>query len=439
MKEFSIDLAAEQIDLAAEQIADSRTKEYFNEVLSSFINGNYRSAVVMLWSVVVSDLVYKLQSLRDLYQDSTATKILEEIEKKQLANPNSPDWEPYLLEEINKRTHLLEPADYQHLVNLQKLRHLSAHPVLSGVNLLFSPNKETTRSLIRNSLEATLLKPPIFSKKIVVEFISDIATKKELLPDQKSLKQYLEAKYFVNLHTSVEHELVKALWKLCFRVTNPDTELNREINVRTLRLFYQRNPTEFRQLIVLNSQYFSETAAGGEPLKALILFIAECPALFSALNDTAKVPLVNFAKGDPNLFAPASFISASFIDHIAQLAELPYTQLRELKDENWKLIVTNSIEVSQTQQVFDIGITIYCNSGAFSTADSHFARFIEPHIAEYDVDCLLHLLQGIEKNNQTYWRGMSRIDHPKIAERVAVIGNIDLALFPNFLDSLPTP
>ena len=52
MREFSI-------DLAAEQISDLRTKDYFQEVLGSFINGNYRSAVVMLWSVVVADFVYK--------------------------------------------------------------------------------------------------------------------------------------------------------------------------------------------------------------------------------------------------------------------------------------------------------------------------------------------------------------------------------------------
>jgi len=176
MREFSV-------DLAAEQISDQRTKDYFQEVLGSFINGNYRSAVVMLWSVVVADFVYKLQALRDLYQDPTAIAILDAIEAKQQSNPTSPECEPLLLEEINARTHLLEAADYQHLVNLQKLRHLSAHPVLSGSHLLFSPNKETTRSLIRNALEAVLLKPPIFSKKIVGEFVFDIAAKKELLPD----------------------------------------------------------------------------------------------------------------------------------------------------------------------------------------------------------------------------------------------------------------
>jgi len=84
MREFSV-------DLAAEQISDQRTKDYFQEVLGSFINGNYRSAVVMLWSVVVADFVYKLQALRDLYQDPTAIAILDAIEAKQQRIPLVPN------------------------------------------------------------------------------------------------------------------------------------------------------------------------------------------------------------------------------------------------------------------------------------------------------------------------------------------------------------
>ncbi|MBK6998665.1 MAG: hypothetical protein IPH35_01350 [Rhodoferax sp.] len=431
MREFSI-------DLAAEQISDQRTKDYFQEVLGSFINGNYRSAVVMLWSVVVADFVYKLQALRDLYQDATAISILDAIEAKQVANPTSPEWEPFLLEEINSRTHLLEAADYQHLVNLQKLRHLSAHPVLSGSHLLFAPNKETTRSLIRNALEAVLLKPPIFSKKIVGEFVSDIAAKKELLPDQKALKQYLNAKYFGNLHASVEQELLKALWKFCFRVSNPDADANRSINTRALYLLYERHPTELRQFIVQNAVYFSEVAPNGAPLTALIEFLSDCPALFGALTDAARVPLTTFANTHVNLLAPSSFISPSFSDHIATVSSLPYAQLRELSDENWKKLIAKGAETGQVQQVYGLGTKIYCGSLAFGSADSHFARFISPHIAEFDSERLNQILVGIEGNNQTYWRGRARIDHPRIAERVAVVGNIDLAAYPHFTGSLPT-
>lgn len=430
MRDFSIDLAAEQIN-------DPRTKDYFQEVLGSFINGNYRSAVVMLWSVVVADFVYKLQALRDLYQDATAISILAAIEAKQQANPTSPEWEPFLLEEINNRTHLLEAADYQHLVNLQKLRHLSAHPVLSGSHLLFSPNKETTRSLIRNALEAVLLKPPIFSKKIVGEFVSDIAAKKELLPDQNALRQYLNAKYFGNLHASVEHELLKALWKFCFRVSNPETDANRSINTRALHLLYERHPTELRQFIVQNAGYFSEVAPNGAPLTALIEFLSECPALFSALTDAARVPLTTFANTHVNLLAPSSFISQSFSDHIATVSALPYEQLRELSDENWRKLIAKGAEVGQIQLVYGLGAKIYCGSLSFDSADSHFARFISPYIAEFDSERLNQILVGIEENNQTYWRGRATIDHPKIAERVAAVGNIDLAAYPRFTGSLP--
>ena len=43
------------IEQRATQIFDARTKEYFSEVLSCYAAGNYRSSVVMLWSVVVCE------------------------------------------------------------------------------------------------------------------------------------------------------------------------------------------------------------------------------------------------------------------------------------------------------------------------------------------------------------------------------------------------
>ena len=47
-------------DHASERIFDSRTRAYFEEVKSSYVVGNYRSATVMLWSVVICDLVFKV-------------------------------------------------------------------------------------------------------------------------------------------------------------------------------------------------------------------------------------------------------------------------------------------------------------------------------------------------------------------------------------------
>ena len=44
----------------ADDIYFSKTREYFKEVLSSYANGNYRSAIVMLYSIAICDILYKL-------------------------------------------------------------------------------------------------------------------------------------------------------------------------------------------------------------------------------------------------------------------------------------------------------------------------------------------------------------------------------------------
>ena len=67
------------IEQRAAQIFDTRSKEYFSEVLSCYAAGNHRSAVVMLWSVAVCDLLFKLQNLVDLYGDEKSKAILAEI------------------------------------------------------------------------------------------------------------------------------------------------------------------------------------------------------------------------------------------------------------------------------------------------------------------------------------------------------------------------
>ena len=423
------------IDVAAEQIVDARSRDYFQEVLSSFTNGNFRSAVVMLWSVVVADIVYKLQTLRDLYQDPTAKTILETTEKKQQQNPTNPEWEIALLDDVAQKTKLLESADYQNLAHLQKLRHLSAHPVLSSANILFAPNKETTRACIRNALEGLFLKPPMFSKNIISEFVKDISEKKALLPDLKDLKQYVDAKYFVNLHSSIEKELIKTLWKFCFRLSNADTDANREINTRCLQLLYQRNPVEFKNTVVQSADYFSEVAPNGPPLYSLTYFLSDRPALYGALKDTAKVPLQNFVLTDGNLLVAASFVSSTFDEHLTKICGLPYQARRDINSDVWARLVTKGKEEGALQKVLTIGACIYTESGSFDSADVTFARFVEPYLSVFDSATLTTLLSGVEKNNQTYWRGRSSVDHAKVNERAVALG-VDTSPFDNFVHSV---
>ena len=53
------------MDLNKERVYDSRSREYLQEVIACYDIGSYRSAIVLLNSVCLCDIFYKLQELRD--------------------------------------------------------------------------------------------------------------------------------------------------------------------------------------------------------------------------------------------------------------------------------------------------------------------------------------------------------------------------------------
>ena len=99
------------IENAEEFIPSKQTRVYFKEIVSSYANGNYRSAIVMLYSVTICDLVYKMMDLRDIHKDKKATAILDDIKKIQQNKPTSSEWEATLIRRIATETELLSPIE----------------------------------------------------------------------------------------------------------------------------------------------------------------------------------------------------------------------------------------------------------------------------------------------------------------------------------------
>ena len=180
-----------------EQIYFSKTKEYFEEVEKSFYSENYRSAVVMLYSVVIADLLYKLEELRDYYSDNIATNILKEVNDKRKHNPKSSEWENELIEKVSKQSEILESYTITNIEYLKNIRNFSAHPALNQNNELIRPSREQTLGLIKNMLNGIFIRPPLFIKKITDNILEDIASKKEdFLIDEKRFDKYLFKKYY---------------------------------------------------------------------------------------------------------------------------------------------------------------------------------------------------------------------------------------------------
>ncbi len=376
--------------------------------------------MVMLWSVVVCDIVYKLQELRDAENDSVAKKILEEMETLQKASPQSPGWEIELLKETSKRTMLLDGIDKVQLEQVQQLRHLSAHPVLGSADVLYRPNLETTRACIRNALEALLLKSALFSKGIVNALLEDLESRRDSMLDIDVLKRYLEARFLpLGTPSALEDAMFQQLWIVAFKARDARADANRAINVRALRVLHQRRPAEVRAGMLVQADKFSRIGAG-KPLAALVRFLSLHPTLYEPLNAAAKEPLRSLCDVDINALAVARFLSPDLSEYVAKVGtallrfdeDAPTSSSPKISSASWKTVVQHARDSEpQLQAAFVVGVEHYARSRSYDEADARFAQFVGPYVDEYEPETIRSLLEGIQGNSQLSARGRAKADH----------------------------
>jgi hypothetical protein len=427
------------IETRSQNIFNKNTKEYFLEVLSSYRQGNYRSATVMLWSVAVCDLIFKLKHMRDMYGDKIAKKILEDVKKIQTDKPRSSDWESKLVEFISARTNLLEVAEFEHLLYLQKERHLAAHPVLSKDFELYQPNKDTVRALIRNTLDGILTKPPIYTQKIFNAFVSDLESSKNILIKDEMLKSYLESKYFSRTDKKLEQSLIRSLWKLVFKLSDPECKRNRKINYRAMKLLIKRNESEIINLISSDQEHFSNVASSGMPVLYLVRLLSKYPKIYAELTDAARVVIRHTVNNHPTAKCLGSFMKDSLKEHFKDMVTwIEGDDAPDLSDDTISALrkLSDSPEWDNLSRL--ILNAYYGASPLYDEADKRFSLAIKPYVSEYGEDELLDLLAKIEQNNQTYTRRRAKDDYKIIKERCDVVlgENYDYSPYPHFSKSI---
>ena len=270
------------IETSLDKIQNANTKEYFKEVYQTFVNGNYRSSTVMLYSVMICDLIYKLRDLKDIYGEKNAKIILEEIEELQSKNPTFSDWESQLITKIKERTSLLEQSDIIAIESLQKYRHLSAHPVLNSSDLLYSPNREIVQSLIRNILEGVLTNPPFFSNKIFDKILVDLAEVKDKFTSDQ-LEKYVKSKYLNGLKNTVFRKLFRSFWKVVFITNDQESIENRSVNYTVLKIFVSHDKLTCIDCLNKEPKYYSNVNED-EHVSRVIGFLASFPEFYNLLD-----------------------------------------------------------------------------------------------------------------------------------------------------------
>lgn len=426
------------VELAAERIQNHRTREYFSEVYQDYVAGSYRSATVMLWSVVVCDLLFKLEEMRDAYHDTTASSILRDLEGRRTGNLSSPEWESHLLDLVSSRTSLLEIGDCETLRNLHAHRHLSAHPVLDQSDTLYSPTREQVRAYMRAALESVLTKPSLLTRKALDAFTDDVCTKAPILPDEGSFCSYLEAKYFNHLTPVVLGQLFRGVWNITFHAPDTQGEENRRSLFRALCLLYEVAGDVCESAVHNEPSYFSEIGVSDTQLGLLSAFLSRHPQTWFVLTDQARAPIRAFLDRNADSYALAWYCDESVELHLQHLVERIREGTQTPSLATFPALHDVAAENGVADIVHQLGILYYGRSGNFNRADDVYSKAVRPFLSEYTLDSFRSLLSTIETNYQTYNRGLARRDHSEIAVAVRERFEHELTLddYPNFHASL---
>lgn len=414
MRDFSI-------DNSAESIYSIKTRGYFTEVIKSYYNESYRSAIVMLYSIAITDLIYKLEDLKDLYSDPNAIKIINDIKTLQTNNSTSPEWERKLIEWIKEKTNLLDQSEYINLTTLQKHRHLCAHPVLTEGFNLYKPNKETTRAHIRNMLEGILTKPPLLSKNILEDFLQNLSRIQHIIVEDSDLKKHLDSRYFKKLNQKTENQIFRSLWKIIFKLDNVQCDENRNINLRALKIIVLNDYREYKTVIGSEKDFYSDF--NEKYLPELINLLNQFPEFYHLFNDSAKVLIENTISKDADLETQAWFITGEIKKHLKFVLKNRSESSKEY--ENYWISTQSILEIydfAVKDGHLELGneflIEMFGESGGYDTADTRFNLLISPYLDIFSKSELKLLVNRINSNSQIYDRRESRRTNKLVRDMV---------------------
>jgi hypothetical protein len=412
------------IESSFEKIQNLHTKEYFKEVYQTYINGNYRSSTVMLYSVLICDLVYKLRDLRDIYGDSKAKKVLEEIETMQTKNQNSPEWESKLIDIVKERTTLLEASDIVAIESLQKFRHLSAHPVLNNADLLFSPNRETVQALIRNILQGVLTNPPFFSNKIFDIMLADLAEVKEKINEFDSLQKYVKSRYIDQLKESEFKKIFRSLWKVVFIADDADTISNRKVNYKVLEIFISHDKPTCIELVKNEPRYYSNINKD-EQISRIVVLLANFPQFYKHLEPSLLLLINEKVSTEDEFRFIGWFNKLSLKEHVANLKPENFTSI---SSQTFKFVKSLCEEDGCKRELIDFAIEFFGVSHNFDESQSRYEKVLKHITNDFSLEQIKRLLEVSNKNYQIYKRIGMKYNLKVITESVE--GEINKELYP---------
>jgi len=418
------------IEEKAEKIESSATRYYFKEVYSCYANGNYRAAVVSLWSVLVCDAVYKTQKLFELTGDAWAEKKLAEIQKLQQENSKSSEWELELFEGFYTNKKFIGIGEISNIRDIQKKRHLCAHPVLSEDNALYTPSKESVKSMILNALDDFLIRVNYYGKDVFPILRDTLTENSEYYSELKNIKPLI-VKYCQRLTSSAIYQIFKDFYKFSFRLENEDSVKYRRMNRSACYHLYKeviKDPA-LVQRMKEEKDFFENVSFKTNTLNFLFHFLSFNKDVYDIFSAEMRDRLIALRDkdNDDDVFYGLKIASMFSFKNADEYFDFLKGQLDNNSVKRFTIAECDFIsevyhDIDCREIIKDISISYAENSSSYDDADYRFDLILHERLLKsFSVEELDRLIACFHTNSQIGDRRRGKIDKEKLQKRLAEI------------------
>jgi hypothetical protein len=166
------------LDDLVNRVVNPDVRPLVKEAHRCYATGAPRAAIVLTWTAVCADLIYKIEVLKE-EGEADARPLVQDVERAQ--QPGETDAVSLMLNientilDVAEKLELIDRTHKAQLKRLREDRHLCAHPSLRPMGELYEPTSEYARAHLAAALDAVLVHHPGQGRKVLDSFITHVA------------------------------------------------------------------------------------------------------------------------------------------------------------------------------------------------------------------------------------------------------------------------
>ena len=277
------------------EVSNARTKEYLQEVISTYNHKEYRSCITALHATVHIDLLEKYKVLAEYYNDQPYKDFLDDYKSKlESNNIKYSDLERMIITFATDKG-ILNHVEREQVNQLKVYRDFCAHPVVCKELQLINPTPEQVRAHIRTMFECVFLKDAINYKNLTNDFINDIQAfwDRNSISGLEYFEEYILSKYLNHLEIKTQQKLLKSLWKFLFSYPeDKECKKYRSVVYHSLIILLEKNETMLIDYMQSEKSFFN----GNIQFETYTIEKAALPDWYRYTTSTLLVVLNKFPK-----------------------------------------------------------------------------------------------------------------------------------------------